>query len=152
MGNHERVAAAPRTRRIDRSLPRRHQEWRDARRGRNPIDEGVGRDDVGRVPRQNDERGAMDLIGGHAAVAQIGVIAGRRGVGEEDDLEVAEERIPRGGVTTVLRRDSRNDDRGHAQTAQDDFQIRAIKGAEAVFLDDDLAIVRRDLGEDGGTG
>ena len=50
----------------------------------------------------------MDLVGGHAAVAEIGIVAGRGGVGEEDDLEVTEERVTGGGMTAVLRGDPRD--------------------------------------------
>ncbi len=44
---------------IGRSLPRRHQEVLDARRGRGPGDEGLGRDDVGRAVGQDDQRGQV---------------------------------------------------------------------------------------------
>src|SRR5215218_284419 len=94
----------------------------------------------------------MDLVGRQAAVAQVGVVTGGRSIREEDDLEVAEERVTGGGVTAVLGGDPRDHHGGHPEPAQNDLQIGAIEGAEAVLADHDLIVARRDLWKDRGTG
>jgi hypothetical protein len=52
-------------------------------------------------------------------------------------------------ITTVdHRRDPRDHDGGHPETAQDDLQIGAVEGTEAVLHDHDLLVARGDCWED----
>src|SRR5262249_29087890 len=78
-------------------------------RGRGAGDELVGGHHVGGRNRKNHQRGAVHLRGRHPTLADIWVVEGRGGVGEEYDFIVAEQGVTRGGVAAVLSGNATDD-------------------------------------------